>query len=241
MLVDGGGFFDSEFDVGRFVVAPFLWHERVAAIDYLVLTHPHPDHLNGLIFILQNFHVGEVWTNGGAPDAGESETYYEFEKIIREKKIPHRLISKRTPDMDIGGVIINFLNPTGILSGDSNQDAIAMKLVFQKSSLLMPSDIIRETEGRLASGPLRKKLKSDVLIAPHHGAGSSNSGQFLKAVSPRSVVISCGVNPYIPSAEVLDRYGKAKAAIYRTDRDGAVNMKSDGEQWRFDSEKSKAR
>ncbi len=64
MLVDGGGFFDDSFDLGKFVLAPYLWHERITRIDTVVLTHPHPDHLQGLLFILENFHVREVWTNG---------------------------------------------------------------------------------------------------------------------------------------------------------------------------------
>ena len=43
---------------------PFLWHERIGIIDTIVLTHPHPDHVNGLPYILDNFDVKEVWTNG---------------------------------------------------------------------------------------------------------------------------------------------------------------------------------
>ncbi len=76
MLVDGGGSLSPDFDVGRFVIAPFLWHERVTTLDYVVLTHPHPDHLGGLIFILKNFKVGEVWTNGQEADSDE---YREFD------------------------------------------------------------------------------------------------------------------------------------------------------------------
>ena len=57
MLVDGGGFHVESFDVGRYVVAPFLWHERIKQIDLMVLTHPHQDHLAGLVFILKNFPV----------------------------------------------------------------------------------------------------------------------------------------------------------------------------------------
>ena len=233
MLVDGGGVAGSEFDAGRFVTAPFLWHERAAGLDYVVLSHPHPDHLNGLIFVLKNFSVGEVWTNGQPPDTGDPEQYDEFMRIIEERKIPHRVISERTPAEDIGGVRVTFLNPPRSPSGDSNNDAIAMKLEFGNTSLLMPADIMHAAEQRLVSGRNRDRLRSDVLIAPHHGAGSSNSPQFLRAVSPRAAVFSCGTNPYIPSAGVLDRYEKAKVKIYRTDRDGAVTLKSDGQEIRF--------
>src|SRR4030042_1795631 len=68
MLVDGGGFYDDSFDVGKSVLAPFLWRERIGRIDTVVLTHPHPDHLQGLLFILENFNVREGGTNGEGRD-----------------------------------------------------------------------------------------------------------------------------------------------------------------------------
>ena len=227
MLVDGGGSLSPDFDVGRFVVAPFLWHERVTGLDYVVLTHPHPDHLGGLIFILKNFKVGEVWTNGQEADSDE---YREFDTLIREKKVPRRIISCNSPTLDIGGAKVTFLNPGKALSGDFNNDAIAMRLRFGETSLLMPSDIMHGTEERLCSGRSKAKLRSTAVIAAHHGAGSSNSPAFLKAVSPETAVFSCGTNPYVPSPQVLESYEKAKAKIYRTDRDGAVTIRSDGEK-----------
>ena len=64
MLIDGGGFPDSTFDMGKMVLAPYLYHERISAIDMVVLTHPHPDHYGGLKYILDNFHVKEFWFTG---------------------------------------------------------------------------------------------------------------------------------------------------------------------------------
>ena len=110
MLVDGGGFFDDSFDLGKFVLAPYLWHERISRIDTVVLTHPHPDHLQGLLFILENFHVREVWTNG---ETSDTELYLSFRRIIREKGIVLWTLSERTPAMDVSGVGIHFLNPEG--------------------------------------------------------------------------------------------------------------------------------
>ncbi len=105
-----------------------------------------------------------------------------------------------------------------------------MRLQFGETSLLMPSDIMHGTEERLCSGRSKAKLRSTAVIAPHHGAGSSNSPAFIKAVSPETAVFSCGTNPYIPSPQVLESYEKVKAKIYRTDRDGAVTIRSDGEK-----------
>ena len=109
MLVDGGGFFDDTFDVGKYVMAPFLWKERISRIDTVVLSHPHPDHLQGLLFILENFHVSEVWTNG---EESDTPLYLSFRQIIRERGIPLRILSDRTPAMEISGVVIRILNPS---------------------------------------------------------------------------------------------------------------------------------
>ncbi len=63
MLDDGGGIPDDSYDIGRAVVAPYLWHEGVRRLDYVVLSHYHPDHALGLRFILRNFDVGSFWTS----------------------------------------------------------------------------------------------------------------------------------------------------------------------------------
>ena len=63
MLVDGGGIPDDSYDIGRAVLAPFLWHEGIRRLDYVVLSHYHPDHALGLRFILRNFDVGSFWTS----------------------------------------------------------------------------------------------------------------------------------------------------------------------------------
>jgi competence protein ComEC len=116
MLVDGGGFYDETFDVGRYVVAPFLWKKRIGKIDTVVLTHPHSDHLQGLLFILENFRVREVWTNG---EESDTLLYHSFRRIIREKGIPLRQLSERSPEMEISGVRLRIFNPgKGVGTGE---------------------------------------------------------------------------------------------------------------------------
>ena len=108
MLIDGGGSPAGSFDVGKYVLAPYLWRERIKEIEAVVLTHPHPDHLQGLIYILENFHIKGVWTNG---DAANTELYRNFIKIIREKGIAHRIINNKAAPLTINGVAITILNP----------------------------------------------------------------------------------------------------------------------------------
>jgi len=235
MLVDGGGFQDDRFDVGRFVVAPFLLSRKIRALDVVVLSHPHHDHLNGLLYILNHFKVGEVWANG---EAAETEPYRLFRKTLLDRGIPYRERSARDGPVTIGGVTVSFLSPERPLGGPvpdtaestANDRSLVLRLSFDAVAVLLPGDISEKTEERL----LRKgvDLRSDVLFAPHHGSAGSSCRTFLERVRPRHVIFSSGyLNPFrFPAAPALARCRVIGAAIHRTDRDGAVTVESDGRQ-----------
>jgi len=230
MLVDGGGTPDGAFDIGRHAVAPFLWQERIRKIDVLVLTHPHPDHLNGLLFILDRFHVGEVWSNGRKCP---SEPFRQFIEKIRNKEIVHRVLHSGIPDIDLDGTRIKIFNPgpraaRGGYDREENDRSLVLKISYGETSILLPADISARAEYALMKK--RYDLKSDILLVPHHGSRTSSSPGFIRKVSPRAVVFSCGSDPYsrLPHPLVLRRYEKFGAGIFRTDRDGAVTFRTDG-------------
>jgi competence protein ComEC len=240
ILVDGGGMHDNSFDIGKYVVAPFLWNERIRHIDIVVLTHPHPDHLNGLVYILSNFNVNEVWTNG---ETAESDTYKDFMRIVNEKNITHRLMSKKSGDIRINNVTISILNPrdTIALKNDlprrfdkTNDDAIAMKIAIGNVGIILPADISEPTEMRIIN--THKDIKSDVLFAPHHGGFTSSTIPFLNTVRPKIVVISCGRdNVYNdPHPDVLKRYFRLGTTVLRTDMNGSINITTDGSDVTYD-------
>jgi len=230
MLVDGGGSYDDRFDVGRYVVAPFLWHERIGKIDTVVLTHPHPDHVNGLPYILENFDVKEVWSNG---DEAIFHWGTTFADRIRQKGIAHRLLTSKSPPIDIGGVRVSILNPakgpaadTDLTDREINERALVMQLRWREAVFLLPSDIGEPTERLLAERC--KTLASRVLLAPHHGSAYSSSQPFLRAVRPETIIISTG-RPV--RGDVLDRYREIGAALYRTDVHGAIRITTDGRRY----------
>ncbi len=234
MLVDGGGFYDRSFDMGKYVVAPYLWYEKIKKVDIMALTHPDQDHIGGLPYIADNFEVGEVWSNGCE---SKNESFRRLNEIIRKKPIHHRIMDKDTPEQTIGDASIRILNPAKSASGkglhfpnfDYNNNGIVMKITFGNKSMLLPADISKSVEAELvASGT---DLRADILMAPHHGADTSSTAAFLKAVRPGIAVISCGPDNVFgfPHPDVLDRYAKAGIKILRIDKCGAVTIITDGE------------
>ncbi|MCK5552052.1 MAG: ComEC/Rec2 family competence protein, partial [Deltaproteobacteria bacterium] len=108
MLIDGGGFYDDSFDVGRNVVAPVLWKKKIATLHYLVLTHPHPDHLNGLKFIASSFRAREFWENG---QGYSSKPYLNLMEIVARKRIQRIMVNDASPPRRINGVKVEVFNP----------------------------------------------------------------------------------------------------------------------------------
>ncbi len=234
MLVDGGGFYDRSFDLGKYVVAPYLWREKIKKVDIMVLTHPDQDHIGGLPFLAENFEVGEIWSNGCE---SKNESFRRLNEIITKKAIHHKIVDKDTEDRTIGGASITILHPAKSSSGkglhfpdsDYNNNGIVMKITFGNTSILLPADISESAEAEIvASGT---DLEADILMAPHHGAGTSSSVLFLKAVRPEIVVISCGPDNRFgfPDSNVLDIYAKVGIRVLRTDKNGAVTIRTDGE------------
>ena len=233
MLIDGGGFPDSDIDVGEMIIAPFLWHERIREIDYLVLSHPNSDHYGGLPFILRNFNVGEVWESG--VEEG-SEGYAEFKRTVREEGLRYKVVGDGE-DIAVNDVTINVLNPPrGYMpKGDraANNGSLVLKVSYGDTSFLFTGDIEKEAEYALLSKG--DELKSTILKVPHHGSLTSSTVEFLNKVRPGKAVFSVGYNNRFgfPKEAVLKRYEYLGTDIYRTDRDGAITASTDGANTRF--------
>ncbi|MEK6713909.1 MAG: DNA internalization-related competence protein ComEC/Rec2 [Nitrospirota bacterium] len=228
MIVDGGGTFSGTFDIGRSVVAPYLWNKGVRTIDYMVLSHPQTDHAEGLVYLLDKFHVGEVWTNGM-----KSPATYLFDRIIQDKGIRHLKVNRNMEDKIIGGCRIHILNPPLLLSESqisnsklSNDLSVVMRVACKDKSFLFTGDIEAGRMREISSG--NSFLNSSVIKVPHHGAKGSVENSFISSVNPDIAVISAGYqNSYRhPSPEAISAYNEIGAAIYRTDLDGAVILET---------------
>ncbi len=233
VLVDGGGFSDnSVFDVGERITAPFLWRKKIKSVDTLVLSHPNSDHLNGLLYIAENFNVKEFWSNG---EAADTLGYKKLIEIIKQKNIEMKDFKNIGRNRVINGTMFKILYPEPGFrdkkekwrKGDNN--SIVLKTVFGSKSFLFTGDIKAKGESDIVkmSG---KHLKSTVLVVPHHGSRSSSTDKFIDKIDPEIAIIPVGwKNRYkFPHPEVLERYKSRKCRILRTDENGAIMISTDG-------------
>jgi competence protein ComEC len=235
MLIDGGGLHEDRFDIGKNVIAPFLWKKKIHRLDYLVLTHPDPDHFKGLNFIASHFSIGQFWDDGLRSD---SQFYSRLEETLLKKKVDRFSLNEKTSLQIINGVQISFLNPpekveyrrVGRNTSFFNNHSLVMKLKFKNIRVLLPGDIEKEMEYRLMREGY--PLRADILKIPHHGSASSSTPLFLETVKPTYAVLSVGKRNIgrLPHPEVTKRYQELKTKIYRTDEDGAITIITDGEE-----------
>jgi competence protein ComEC len=229
MLIDGG-VRHGNFDVGRLTLAPYLWDQSINRIDYLVMTHPQADHAGGLVYVLQKFQVGEIWTNGASKHA---EFFNDFTRAASHRGFPIQTTSSASPPVDVDDAFVMVLHPGEQSAGLKDNDrSLVMKVQHGKHSVLFTGDIEARAERELLHWA--DLLESTVIKVPHHGSRSSIEPAFLIQVCPRIAVISAGtLNSFgHPSPETLAAYHLLGSRIYRTDRDGVVIFITDGEQLR---------
>jgi competence protein ComEC len=227
MLVDGGTDFPT--NMGKFVVRPFLQNRGVDELSVVVATHADRDHIGGLATVLENFFVGMVIEGNSNVDTAQ---YRELEEQMQNLAIPRHLVTRGDRLAGISGVEVMVLNPDEKMRGrlGRNNDSVVLRMRYRDVAILLTGDAETEAERGMVESGL--ELRSDLLKAGHHGSRSSSSEFFLKAVEPQVVVISVGArNRYgHPTQEVLERFKAIGAQIYRTDRDGAIIVRTNGER-----------
>ncbi len=141
ILVDGGGFTElSAFDTGKHIIAPFLWKNKIDTLDYIILSHPESDHLNGLIYILKNFKVHAFIKN---LDMAKTEAYKDLIETCRKNSIRIWEPLKNREAIYLGGAEILFLETAGYYSPDDlNNNSFVFKISYKEFSMLFPGDIL---------------------------------------------------------------------------------------------------
>jgi competence protein ComEC len=226
MLIDGGGFAQSDFDVGEKVVSPFLWNRGLRRLDYVVLTHAHPDHILGLDAVFRNFPVTRLWRG---TQALEDPYYQNLMGIIPSStKIEDVQAGYETV---ISGVRLCILHPPASILNQSrahNDHSLTILLEYHHHRFLLTGDIGSAVEEKLQTE--FELVPVTFLKSPHHGSQTSSSSRFLDAVEPEIIIVSAGYHNLYghPHPDIWQRYSRSGALRFRTDRHGAVELVSNG-------------
>jgi len=233
-LIDGGP--DNKVIASLDKLLPF--GDR--SLTGIVLTHPHADHVTGLIDVVRRFEVGSIVMT---PTVHTSPEYDIWLNEVRNRKI--RVISATKPwrwEGEIQGTKWSweFIYPLEQIlksTKDLNDTSVVSRLSFGKHSFLFVGDISSKVEQLLVDE--KWNLQSTVLKVAHHGGDTSTGENFLSVVQPKIVAISLGINNKFghPAKAVLDRINKFGAQILRTDLNGNIYFISDGENLSVELEK----
>jgi competence protein ComEC len=230
MLIDGGGMVGSPVDVGARVLAPVLRARRRRKIDWVVLSHPHPDHFGGFVSGLQNKVIGEAWDTGQGERESVGGGYAQFFDRLKTQNVPIRSPQEICGDHFVGDVRVSVLAPCPGYDPDEppNDNSLVLKITYGRRAFLFVGDAEHFEESTLlAHGDLR----ADVLKVGHHGSRTSSSAPFIAAVAPTEAVISVGSRNRFghPNPATLATLSDAHIRAWRTDRDGEIEMETDGE------------
>lgn len=222
MLIDAGTN-DSEEKLVH-----MLEEYKVETIEYLVLTHPHEDHVGGADAVIENFEVKTVLM----PDVGaNTKTWRDVMNAIEEEECTDITVSVGGHYSFAENCDFTILSPADT-DNDLNACSIVLRLDYFDTSFLFTGDTTKSAEEEMLRRFDPEELKADVLKVAHHGSTTSTSDRFLNAVAPDYAVISCGKgNSYgHPHEEILKKLQASGIQIFRTDEEGTVILQSNGKE-----------
>ncbi len=229
ILIDGG-----ERSAGPTVVR-YLQGQGIKELDLVISTHPHSDHIGGLIDVLKKFSVKEVIDPA---IIHTTRTFEEYLTLIDQKNIIFTQgRAGMTRDLS-DGISMTILHPVKPSGDHLNDTSVVTRLKYNKVSFLFTGDAETISEMEMMSNGT--DLKSTILKVGHHCSCSSTSPAFLNAVSPAAAIIMVGAeNKYNhPHKEVMDRLQKTGLDIYRTDLNGTIVVSTNGETYNIKAERN---
>lgn len=204
-------------------VVSYLKEKDVGTLDMIVATHPHADHIGGLIPVLNEINVDKFVDSGMEHT---SKTYENLLNLIDEKDIDFEIpkigdkYSFQNFDMEVLHVDANAKN--------ANDASIALKGEYDDVSFMLTGDAEKEAERQMVNSSFN--LKSNVYKAGHHGSNTSSTQSFINKVKPETSILSYGEgNSYNhPSSDVVKRLDKAGSDIYSTAEEGNIEVMANG-------------
>ncbi len=227
MLIDAGTSKAEES------ILAFLKNQGCTHLDYVIVTHPHADHIGSMTAVLNQVSVGTLYM----PEvATNTKTYERLLDTILAKNIPVVAAKAGVSISGMDSVTATFLGPVDD-TDDLNNASAVLRLSLGEIDFLLTGDAEEPAESLMLNHGLA--LDAEVLKVGHHGSSTSSSAVFLTAVKPEVAVISCGAgNSYgHPHGETLDVLSSLGTTVYRTDLCGMVTITTNGQEIQVKTER----
>lgn len=227
ILIDGGGSSNSDFDVGKSTLIPYILDRGFTKIDIVIISHFDQDHVGAILTLLQELRVGRVYIS---KQAENSENYEKFLKIISEKNIKVYEVMAGNKIHIEKNLYLDILWPTeNLISTNAlNNNAMVFNLHYKKFSMLFTGDIEETSEKEILKLYSKNKdlLKANILKVAHHGSKTSSTSEFINVVNPKIAVIGVGKNNKFghPNENVLERLKQLGCKVFRTDLGGEISI-----------------
>lgn len=209
----------------------YLHSKNIKKLDYLVLTHPHEDHIGGADAVINNFEIGTVYMNKVTTN---TKTFKDVISAMQNKGIK-ATVPVPGDSFNLGDANCTILGPINSFQKDLNTYSIVVKITFGNNKFLFTGDAQVSNEKDMINKGF--DLSADVLKVGHHGSYTSTSEEFLDKVNPKYAVISVGINNdyHHPHKSTMDRLKTKGIKVYRTDECGTIICTSDGNNISFNS------
>ena len=227
ILIDGGGSVNSDFDVGKNTLLPYILDRGFTKIDIIIISHFDNDHVGGIITLLEELKVDKIYIS---KQIEKSTNYQRFLEIVNRKKIKvYEVIAGNQVRIE-KNIYFDILWPMKeqITTNVLNNNAIVCNLHYKNFSMLFTGDIeeIAEKEILNVYSQKEKLLKANILKVGHHGSKTSSTKEFLNIIKPQIAIIGVGKNNNFghPNENVLERLQKLNCKIFRTDINGEISI-----------------
>ena len=216
LIYDFGSGNKQGYSLGEWAVNPYLRHQGLGQPDRIILSHSDQDHVGGFYSVQNQFKNSMLYTG----------TVGQVKKLFPEV---HPVLDCHTSSAWMwDGVQFEFLRGLKPSDRADNNRSCVLRITQSGNTVLITGDIeaVQERNLLMMGG---SKLKSDILIAPHHGSLTSSTQNFVDAVSAQHVIFTAGfLNRWsFPRLAVVERYILNGAKIYRTDKQGAIQVECD--------------
>ncbi len=228
VLIDAG-VWSPGYNSGKSVLLPFFEDQGVEKLDAVVLSHPHADHIGGILSLIDGIRIDTIYNSGFEY---ESALYHKYLQKAAEKNIPVKELTLGDQLNVDPSVLMLVLGPDGTIHDqDPNQHSVVMELIYGDTEILFTGDAGEDQEIRLVD-EYGGMLDTDLLKVGHHGSRTSSESDFLDLVTPQIGVVSLAEQNRFghPHQEAIQRLLNTDTELYYTSRDKALIFIADREK-----------